>query len=56
MEKYEKLKECSPEKFRKITGVKGQTLAAMALILVAAKNTGYRKSGRKADLGQKISY
>jgi len=50
MGKYEELKEYSSEKFRRLTGVKRETFAAMVHILLAAQNSRYRKSGRKGRL------
>ncbi len=50
MGKYEELKAFSPEKFRRLTGVKRETFAAMVLILIAAQNSRYRKAGRKGTL------
>ncbi len=50
MGKYEELKDFSPEKFRRLTGVKRETFAKMVLILIAAQNNRYRKAGRKGRL------
>jgi hypothetical protein len=50
MGKYEELKDFSPEKFRRLTGVKRETFAAMVLALVAAQNSRYRRAGRKGTL------
>lgn len=50
MGKYEELKDFSPEKFRRLTGVKRETFAAMVLILIEAQNNRYRKAGRKGLL------
>lgn len=50
MGKYEELEEISAEKFRRLTGVKRETFAAMVLILRAAQNSRYRKAGRKGRL------
>jgi hypothetical protein len=47
MGKYKELKRVSPEKFRRLTGVKQETFATMVLVLIAAQKSRYRKAGRK---------
>jgi len=47
MGKYKELKGVSPEKFRRLTGVKQETFATMVLVLIAAQKSRYRKAGRK---------
>ena len=47
MDKYEKLKELSPQQFRRLTGLKQETFSQMINILLAVQNGRYRKAGRK---------
>lgn len=50
MDKYEELKQLSPQQFRRLTGVKQGTFSEMVNILVAVQNGRYRKAGRKGAL------
>lgn len=50
MDKYEELKQLSPQQFRRLTGVKQETFSEMITILVAVQNGRYRKAGRKGGL------
>lgn len=50
MDKYEELKQLSPQQFRRLTGVKQETFSEMINILVAVQNGRYRKAGRKGGL------
>ena len=47
MDKYEKLKELSPQQFRRLTGLKQETFSQMIKILLAVQNGRYKKGGRK---------
>lgn len=51
MNKYEELKQLSPQQFRRLTGVKRETFSEMVNILLAVQNGRYRKAGRKGGLG-----
>ncbi len=50
MDKYEELKQLSPQQFRRLTGVKQETFSEMINILLAVQNGRYRKAGRKGWL------
>jgi hypothetical protein len=50
MSKYEELKQLPPAQFRRLTGVKPETFSEMVSILIAVKNSRYRKAGRKGEL------
>ena len=50
MDKYEELKQLSPQQFRRLTGIKRKTFDEMTRVLVAAQNSRYRKAGRKSGL------
>ena len=50
MDKYEELKQLSPQQFRRLTGVKRETFDEMVRLLVAAQSDRYRKAGRKSSL------
>ena len=50
MSKYEELENFSPEKFRRLTGVKRETFKEMVQILLAAQECRYRRAGRKSTL------
>lgn len=50
MDKYEDLKQLSPQQFRRLTGVKRETFDEMTHLLVVAQNSRYRKAGRKSGL------
>jgi len=50
MDKYEELKQLSPQQFRRLTGVKQETFSEMINILLAVQNGRYRKAGRKSGL------
>src|SRR5271170_5390535 len=50
MDKYEELKQLSPQQFRRLTGVKQETFSEMINILLAVQNGRYRKAGRKGGL------
>jgi len=50
MTKYEELEKLTPEQFRRLTGVKRETFAEMVRILEVARNSRYRKAGRKGYL------
>lgn len=50
MDKYEELKQLSPQQFRRLTGVKQETFSEMTNILLAVQNGRYRKAGRRSGL------
>jgi hypothetical protein len=50
MGKYESIKTLHPRHFRRLTGVKCKTFENMIGVLEKAKNSRYRKAGRKGSL------
>lgn len=50
MTKFDKIKTLSPEKFRRLTGIKRTTFDSMVAILQDAVNKRYKSSGRRGLL------
>jgi len=50
MNKYNGVEGFSPERFRRLTGVKRETFKEMIEILVAAQDSRYRRAGRKSTI------
>jgi hypothetical protein len=50
MGKYESLKTLLPRNFRRLTGVKRETFEKMIEVLERARNSRYRKAGRRGGL------